>query len=108
MIRAPYPLPGLLWVSSFYDYPLAGLARLNGQFYRFEADYVGAPDWPSRYRLYELEGIEKIRWLLRKWLFEICVGKHMTYRNGRRLCYYQPRRPRILHHSLMRLYYATA
>lgn len=70
-----------VWVADYYDMPLSGICRLHGKLHRFSGDYSLETE---RYQIYRMSLKEKLRWLLRKNLFEFCVGKHWTYLNGQR------------------------
>jgi hypothetical protein len=72
----------LVWISDYYDIPLAGIARdSKGNLCEFEYEVDDSEeDWrDGRYRLFEMSVFAKIRWLVRKKVFEICVGEHWTY-----------------------------
>ncbi len=63
-----------VWVSNHYDIHLNGICRLNGEICRFDTDYD-----TMVVSVFNLSLLEKIKWLSRKKLFELCVGKHWTY-----------------------------
>ena len=90
----------IVFVSSFYDIPLAGLCRYNGKIERFHTDYD-----TEESTIIFLTPIQRLKALWSKWLFEICVGKHQTYENGKKSNYFYWRKPVIVHKLLYRLYY---
>lgn len=65
----------IVYVSSYYDYPLVGTCRVRGVFCKFTV--IGCTG--KRYRIHRLTWIEKIQWRWRQRLFEACVGTHWTY-----------------------------
>lgn len=90
----------IVYVNSFYDIPLAGLCRYNGKIERFEVDYD-----TLKAEIFLLTPWQRFKALLNKKLFEICVGSHWTYKNGKRSCYFYWRKPVIIHKMLHNLYY---
>jgi len=92
--------PAIVWVSDFYDHPLAGICRWEGELCRFEWDYDD--EWV---RIYLLTRLQKVRWLWRKVKFEICVGYHWTYKDGKRETNFHYRNPQWLYRLLFRFHY---
>jgi len=90
-----------VWIANHYDLHLSGLLRFGGELCRFETHYHRC-----EVSVYRLTQAEKLKWLARKKLFELCVGYHWSYperKHGARFC---GRRPEWLHKMLFRLYYA--
>ena len=74
----PYKDIKFIWVSDHYDIHLSGLCRENKELCRFSTDYDSLIC-----TIYSLTFFEKIKWLIRKFIFEICVGCHWSYPLGR-------------------------
>ena len=90
----------IIYVTSFYDIPLKGLCRYEGKIQKFETDYD-----TEESTIIFLTPMERLRALWSKWLFEICVGTHQSYKNGKRAHYFYWRKPKFLHQFLYRLYF---
>ena len=78
-----------VWVSSFYDLALKGLCLEQKELCLFKTDYD-----TMKVSIYHLAVAEKIRWILRKLLFEWCVGYHFSYPQralGQRFRYRNPK-----------------
>lgn len=75
-----------VWVQNHWDHHLKGLCRFNNKLCVFEIDNVHDGEGGAKvlYKIYSLNFVEKLKWLLRKKLFEIFVGYHWTYINGKR------------------------
>ena len=89
-----------LWVSNHHDVHLTGLLLFDGQLCRFETDYES-----ELVSVYALDLKQKAGWIFRKKLFELCVGRHLSYParlQGAEFCW---RYPRWLHKQLFELYY---
>ena len=69
----------IVWVSDFYDIELHGLCTHNGSLCEFKTDYE-----TNIATIYSLSFIQKTKWLIRKRVFEICVGYFWSYKND---CY---------------------
>ena len=81
MIVIPYSdlKENLVFVSDYYDIPLNGLCKYNGQLVKFHKI-------PCKYDVYEIIPLsykQKIFEKINQWLFEICVGTHWSYKNGK-------------------------
>jgi hypothetical protein len=91
-----------VFVSDFYDMPLNGICLCDGKLCEFDGDYdtgaftIKPPAW-----------WQKVFWLWRKRLFEICVGHHWTYdASGKeRSAAFSCRSPRWLYRALFKAYY---
>lgn len=90
------------FISIHYDIHLAGLCLYNGELSRFKCNY---PEWDEENdkwddvyaKIFKLSLRDKIRWKLRQWLFEKCVGYHWSYKNNKRCDNYRIRKPKWLH-----------
>jgi hypothetical protein len=104
--RIPYRHMTWVWVTDHYDIHIAGLCRYAGALCRFETDYP-RNTWRRKLkcRVYQLSPIAKVRWLLKKRLFEICVGRHCTYSYRGQGETFGTRKPRWLYALLFALYY---
>lgn len=97
----PYAEMQWVWVTDYYDVPLRGLCRYHGRRCRFEvADEDG-----ETYRVISLTRLERCRWMARKWLFELCVGRHWSYPARVQGVRFQWRRPQWLWRYVLRAYY---
>lgn len=92
-----------VWVSSYYDVPLDGLCRWDGALCSFEIIDVEAE--PPLYRVAVLTWLERVRWLARKWLFELCVGRHWSYPQREQGVRYHLRSPAWFWRAVNRAYY---
>lgn len=111
LVQLPYDRVDFVWVKSHYDIHLEGLCKYNGELHRFKvgSDFgydEGVEDYilPIM-NIYKLNRIEKFKWLCRKKLFEICVGKHFTYpyrKNGVR---FYTKSPKWFWSKVFKLYY---
>lgn len=72
-----------VFIDGYYDFPLSGLCTHDNQLCSFSL-YSEWEDETILYKVCVLSKWEKIKRLLEKKLFEICVGKHWTYVNGKR------------------------
>lgn len=73
-----YDKIAFFWISDHWDFHLEGLCFHEGRLCEFKTIY------PDNYenifcKIKSLSKKEKIKWLLRKWTFELCVGRHWTY-----------------------------
>lgn len=66
----------IVWVENYWDYPVSGLALVGNKLHYFY-DISGLGD--HTVSVQPLSFIPKLKWLLKKRLFEICVGYHWTY-----------------------------
>ena len=71
---SPYHLVDFCWINGHYDVHLSGLCFYDGELCRFETDYD-----THEVFIFSLNYFEKIKWKLRKRLFEIFVSKNWTY-----------------------------
>ena len=108
MIQIPYDKMNFVWYDAHYDVHLSGLCKVNNRLYRFKVgtDY-GWSETLDKYvepimHVYELTNKEKLIWLCRKWLFEICIGKHCSYPFKRK---YGSRKPKWFWQIVFDLYY---
>lgn len=91
----------IIFVTEFEKQPITGLCKYNGELCRFILDFE------NRYgvNIYYLTLTEKISWLFRKWFFEICVGRHYTYKNNKPITEFHWRYPIWLHKKLYNMYF---
>ena len=90
----------IVYVDAYYDMPLGGLCRYNGKIERFKVDYE-----TQEAQIILLSPWQRLKALWSKKLFEICVGKHQTYVNGKKSSYFYFRKPEILYKLLYKLYF---
>lgn len=73
----------LVYVENYYDIPLSGLCTHKNQLVRFKV--VDSEEENLEYEIIPLTWLQKMKALTQKKLFEICVGMHWTYKDGKRL-----------------------
>ena len=89
----------LVYVSDFWDHPLSGLCNYNNKIHYFNSIYI---DEECYYNIYELNRFELIKKLYNKWLFEICVGKHWSYKDGHKIQnHYECKKPYWFWHTIV-------
>lgn len=99
-MKIPYNDLNIVWVSNFYDYPLEGICRPNGELMKFTVD-----DDDYMYFVEPLTGWQKFKWLFNMKMFELCVGKHWSYKDNKRQTFFYYRKPEWLFRFLFKLYY---
>jgi hypothetical protein len=92
----------IIYVSSYYDGPLEGLTKYKGKLCKF---LCVDDDEYYYYDIYSLTAWEKIKELWKKKKFELCVGYHWSYKNGKRASGFYYRKPQWLYKWLFRMYY---
>lgn len=70
----------IVFIDNYYDIPLLGLCKYKGHLAKFRKMSYETEDL---YEIIELSCIGKIFAKLNQWLFEICVGTHWSYKNGK-------------------------
>ena len=93
----------IIYVTSFYDVPLEGTCRVEGEYMRFELKDENSMD----YYCYRMSSPEKIKAKISQKLFEICVGYHCTYNGNKRMSHFHYRRPKWLYKILFDLYFSV-
>lgn len=101
--KVPYDDMDFVYVENHYDIHLSGLCRYDGKIHRFLTNDDDFDD--SHCIILELSYIEKLKALWDKKLFEICVGTHWTYHEGKRMGDYYIRKPAWLHKKLFKWFY---
>ncbi len=91
-----------VWISNHYDIHLSGLCRFDGKLHEFTVDYDTKKGVISSINM-----IEKIRWLISKKLFELCVGFHWTYPHRTNGVKYGERIPAWFWYFIVMLYYGV-
>ena len=91
----------VVYVTNYYDIPLTGLCLYKGKLEKFEIDDFEE----GKYRVIHLNPIQRLLARLDKKMFEIFVGTHWSYEEGRRTNYYYVRSPEWLHKAAFKLYY---
>lgn len=68
------------WISEHYNIHLHGTCYYNNKLCEFKTNINDITKKNEiRVKVYRLSTIEKIKWKLNQFLFEICVGYHWTY-----------------------------
>ena len=98
--HCPYDEMEFVWIENHYDIHLYGLCREEGKLHRFKADYDTA-----ECIIYRLSLAEKINWVIKKSLFEWCIGFHWSYPNRKNGVRFHYRRPRWLFGLIYKFYY---
>ena len=99
-VKIPYNEVDFVWETSRYDIPLGGLCRYEDNLCEFKGDYD-----TLIYTIYSLTTREKIKFLYRKKLFEICVGYHCSYPQRLQGANFYYKRPRWFWKLVCKLYY---
>ena len=107
IIILPYPKVNFRWINNFYDIKLNGTCKYNNKLCEFKTivgDYnEEKEEWnESTVEIYNLNIIENIKWRLRQFMFEQCVGYHWTI--GKKVNFHI-RKPQFLYKLLLNLYY---
>ena len=76
--RIPYEHMNWVWISDFWDVPLRGLCRYNGELCLFQGFGWNYGKNMARYHILRLSTASKVKWLLRKFMFELMVGRHWS------------------------------
>lgn len=96
------------WIADHWDWHLSGSCYFNNNLCEFQFDwskYKPDSDYLDNfyYNIYSLNFFEKVKWILRQKLFEICVGYHWTSTNYKSFHY---RKPIWLYKKLFHFYYS--
>lgn len=81
----PYDDVDFVFVDNYYDLNLSGLCLYNGEIMRFETEFtdagtfIGTAIEGAVVHVFPMAIRKKALALLRKKLFEVCVGTHWTY-----------------------------
>jgi len=83
LIIVPYKalLGTVVFVEDYYDMPLVGLCYYQGRLSRFRKMAHRSND--ELYEITILSFSEVIFAKLNQWMFEMCVGVHWSYKNGK-------------------------
>ena len=96
----PYDEMDWVWISDHYDIHLDGLCRHDGELSRFKTDFDS-----EICTIYTLTNWEKIKWLWRKRMFEVCIGYHWTYPHRKQGVRFNYKKPRWFWDIIFKLYY---
>jgi len=99
----PYDKMQFIWVTDFFDLPTKGLCKLNNELHVFEI--INWEDDNPCYSVFKLSFFEKVKWLLRKKCFELCIGKHWTYPNRKNGVRFYTGKPKWFWKLMFNLYY---
>ena len=97
-----YEHTDFVWVADHYDFHLKGLCRFNKKLCVFITDQDSDPLLVT---IVSMSVGSKLLYLIRKTLFELMVGTHWTYRDGKLPIRFRLRRPKWLWARIMKLYY---
>ena len=111
-MKITYNDADFVWISHHWDVHLEGLCRVNNELMHFktieENIYDEKKDEYSydqiKVDIFKLGFTEKLRWILKWRLFELCVGTHWTYpqKNSGR---YTLRKPLWFWNIILSIYY---
>ena len=103
----PYNRVQYVWISSHYDIHLHGLCRFGAanELHEFKTTNPDTFDEPLMVSVIKLTTKQKIHWLIRKKLFEICVGYHWTYPHRANGVAYEQKAPKWFWGPIMKWYY---
>jgi hypothetical protein len=118
--KFPYTDFEFTFVMNYYDHPLTGLCRYNDELCYFSyvemqppsglseeelEDYFDNALDSDEYVIYQLSFFEKMKYLKKKKLFEICIGYHSSYSKGKKETFFHIRKPEWLYSFLFNLYF---
>tara|TARA_Y100000310_G_scaffold56232_1_gene51642 strand:+ start:47682 stop:48092 length:411 start_codon:yes stop_codon:yes gene_type:complete len=107
LTRIPYEEVDFVWISNHWDMHLSGLCRYNKKLCYFDnVDDIYDNKLKDIYvSIHNLIFDEKIEWIIRKKLFEWCVGYHWTYPHRESGVHYRKRSPRWFWQFIQDAYY---
>lgn len=91
----------IIFVRTFYDWPLAGDGRYGGRVVSFQREDFDSEDFDVEF----LNRVERLRAWLHRTAFGVCIGWHWHYKNGTRSSSYRPRKPKWLRSALHNTYF---
>jgi hypothetical protein len=106
----PYDEVDFNFISSHYDIHLHGTCIYKSDlcvFYTHREYDDDMDDFIDTVSIYKLTFIEKLRWELKQYMFELCVGPHWSYINGKPKGKYGTREPKWLYELLFKMYYSS-
>jgi hypothetical protein len=89
-----------LYVSNYWDHPLHGTCIHDGKLHEFNWEYDD-----DYVMISKLSFKEKLKWWYKQKKFEICIGYHWTYVDGKKSSYYKRRKPEFFWKFVFDLYY---
>lgn len=98
----PYEKLKIRWSLAFYDHPLTGICTHFGEMHYFIWDYH-----EDIIKVFELTNKEKFKFRAAHLCFQILVGNHTTYVNGKRPGRYYTRKPAWLHKLGFKMFYSN-
>ena len=104
----PYKEVEFNFITNHYDIHYHGTCIYKGDLCEFytHVHYSDEEDeMVETVSIYKLTFIEKIKWELKQILFELCVGTHWSYVNGKPKGIYRERKPKWLYSLLFSVYY---
>jgi hypothetical protein len=104
----PYEEVEFNFITNHYDVHLHGTCIYKGdlcEFYTHEHYSYEEDKMIETVSIYKLTFLEKMRWELKQMLFELCVGNHWSYVNGKPKGHYHERKPKWLYSLLFQIYY---
>jgi hypothetical protein len=104
----PYEEVDFNFITNHYDVHLHGTCIYIGDLCEFytHREYSDESDEITEIvSIYKLTFFEKMRWELKQMLFELCVGNHWSYVNGKPKGHYHERKPKWLYSLLFQIYY---
>ena len=89
-----------VWIVDHWNIHLEGLCRYNGSLCRFKTN-----EETEICTIYSLSILEKVKWLVRKKRFELCIGYHWTYPHKSHGALFYYRKPKWLYKFLFKKFY---
>lgn len=104
LAKIPYDQMDFVWITDHYDIHLSGLCRVDGELMLFKIVDVSDNEMPS-YVVYPLTRLQKVKWLWKKWLFEVCIGEHWSYPQRKKGIHFYIKSPTWFWSTVFALYY---
>lgn len=103
MIKIQYIDLDIVYVSNYYDHPLSGLCMYENELCKFDWQYS-----EDEVIIIKMSYKEKLKALLSKKMFELCVGYHQTYVNNKKSSWFYYRNPKWFFKLLYKFYYRSS
>lgn len=105
IITIPYDEIQFHFVSDHYDVHLSGICIYKKKLYFFKTIVINDTD-NQLVDVFKLTYLEKIKWFLKQRWFEMCVGKHYSFKDNKKIQqHFFYRKPKFLFKILFDLYY---
>ena len=81
----PYNQVQFKWVENndiFSNKHLNGTCIYKGRLHEFENEDP-YDEFDSSVSIYRISIIDKLKWIWKQWIYEVCIGNYFTYKNGK-------------------------